>query len=54
MKNQESRHGTLYNPRTIKKIITNLRALFNWAIKEGYIDENLMIVKDIIKVDNKR
>jgi len=25
------------NPRTDKKIISNLRALFNWSIKEGYI-----------------
>ena len=31
LKKQKSKHGTLYNPRTIKKIITNLRALFNWA-----------------------
>ena len=26
------------NPRTVKKIISNLRAMFNWAIKEGYDD----------------
>ena len=39
------------NPRTVKKQISNLRALFNWAIKEGYVDKNPVIVRDIIKVD---
>jgi len=39
------------NPRTVKKIISNLRAMFNWAIKEGYIDKNPVIVADIIKTD---
>ena len=39
------------NPRTVKKIISNLRALFNWAIKEGYIDKNPVIVGEIIKTD---
>ena len=41
----------LLNPRTVKKQIANLRALFNWAIKEGYVDKNPVIVGDIIKVD---
>ncbi len=40
------------NPRTVKKQINNLRALFNWAIKEGYVDSNPVIVKEIIKTDN--
>lgn len=40
------------NPRTVKKQISILRALFNWAIKEGYVDKNSVIIKDIIKVDN--
>ncbi|QOY52617.1 tyrosine-type recombinase/integrase [Candidatus Sulfurimonas baltica] len=40
------------NPRTVKKQISNLRALFNWAIKEGYVDKNPVVIKDIIKVDN--
>jgi integrase len=48
---QISRHGTPNNPRTIKKVMDNLRALFNWAIKEGYLKTNPVIVKDIIKVD---
>ena len=39
------------NPRTVKKIISNLRAMFNWAIKEGYIDKNPVVVADIIKTD---
>jgi len=39
------------NPRTVKKIISNLRAMFNWAIKEGYVDKNPVIVADIIKTD---
>ena len=41
----------LLNPRTVKKQIANLRALFNWAIDEGYIDKNPVIVGDIIKTD---
>lgn len=40
------------NPRTVKKQISNLRALFNWAIREGYVDKNPVVIKDIIKVDN--
>lgn len=39
------------NPRTVKKIISNLRALFNWAIKEGYVDKNPVVVGEIIKTD---
>ncbi len=39
------------NPRTVKKQIANLRALYNWAIQEGYIDKNPVIVRDIIKTD---
>jgi len=39
------------NPRTVKKIISNLRAMFNWAIKEGYVDKNPVVVADIIKTD---
>ena len=39
------------NPRTVKKIISNFRAMFNWAIKEGYVDKNPVIVADIIKTD---
>jgi len=39
------------NPRTVKKIISNLRAIFNWAIKEGYLNRNPVIVGDIIKTD---
>lgn len=35
----------------MKKIIGYLRALFNWAIKQGYTDKNPVIIKDIIKVD---
>lgn len=46
-----SRQGTPLNPRTIKKVIGYLRALFNWAIKQGYLDKNPVIIKDIIKVD---
>jgi len=48
----KSRQGTLLNPRTVKKLISNLRALFNWAIKEGYVDNNPVVIKDVIKVDN--
>jgi integrase len=51
LKNTPSRHGTPLNPRTIKKVISELRALFNWAIKQAYIDKNPVIVKEIIKVD---
>jgi integrase len=51
LKETISRQGTPLNPRTVKKAITYLRALFNWAIKEGYVDKNPIIVKDIIKVD---
>ncbi|RXK03322.1 tyrosine-type recombinase/integrase [Halarcobacter bivalviorum] len=51
LKQTNSRQGTPLNPRTVKKVITYLRALFNWAIKESYIDKNPVIVKDIIKVD---
>lgn len=40
------------NPRTVKKQIANLRALFNWAIKEGYVDRNPVVIKDIIKTDD--
>ena len=39
------------NPRTVKKVIVNLRAMFNWAIGEGYIDKNPVVVGDIIKTD---
>ncbi len=39
------------NPRTVKKIISSLRALFNWAIKEGYVDKNTVVVAEIIKTD---
>lgn len=51
LKETISRQGTPLNPRTVKKAITYLRALFNWAIKQGYVDKNPVIVKDIIKVD---
>ena len=51
LKNTPSRQGTPLNPRTIKKVISELRALFNWAIKQAYIDINPVIVKEIIKVD---
>ena len=51
LKNTPSKHGTPLNPRTIKKVISELRALFNWAIKQAYIDKNPVIVKEIIKVD---
>jgi integrase len=51
LKNRLSRQGTPLNPRTIKKVISELRALFNWAIKQAYIDKNPVIVKEIIKVD---
>jgi integrase len=51
LKNTPSRQGTPLNPRTIKKVISELRALFNWAIKQAYIDKNPVIVKEIIKVD---
>lgn len=51
LKETDSRQGTPLNPRTVKKAITYLRALFNWAIKEGYVDKNPVVVKDIIKVD---
>jgi len=43
--------ATPLNPRTVRKIISNLRALFNWAIKEGYIDKNPAVVGEIIKTD---
>ena len=51
LKNTPARQGTPLNPRTIKKVISELRALFNWAIKQAYIDKNPVIVKEIIKVD---
>ena len=51
LKVTSSRQGTPLNPRTVKKVIGYLRALFNWAIKEGYIERNPVIIKDIIKVD---
>jgi integrase len=51
LKQTKSRHGTPLNPRTIKKTISYLRALFNWAIKESYVDKNPVTIKDIIKVD---
>jgi len=39
--------ASLLNPRIIKKIINNLRAIFNWAIK----DKNPVFIGDIIKTD---
>lgn len=51
LKQTSSRHGTVLNPRTVKKVIGYLRALFNWAIKQGYLDKNPVVIKDIIKVD---
>jgi integrase len=51
LKETPSKQGTPLNPRTIKKVIGTLRALFNWAIKEGYVNKNPIIIKDIIKVD---
>jgi integrase len=51
LKNTPSRQGTPLNPRTIKKVIGYIRALFNWAIKQGFIDKNPVVVKEIIKVD---
>lgn len=51
LKKTNSRQGTPLNPRTVKKIIGYLRALFNWAIKQGYIEKNPVVIKDIIKVD---
>lgn len=51
LKKTPARQGTPLNPRTVKKVIGYLRALFNWAIKEGYIDKNPVVIKDIIKVD---
>ena len=51
LKEKKSKIGTVFNPRTVKKTITNLRALFNWAIKQGYVERNPVIVKEIIKVD---
>ena len=48
---EAKKNATPLNPRTVKKQISNLRALFNWAIKEGYVDKNPVIVGDIIKVD---
>lgn len=51
LKKTPSRQGTPLNPRTVKKVIGYLRALFNWAIKQGYTDKNPVIIKDIIKVD---
>jgi len=41
----------LLNPRTIKKQMGILRALYNWAIKKGYTEKNPVIVGDIIKTD---
>lgn len=61
LKNKPARRGvqkeakadaTPLNPRTVKKLIASLRAMFNWAIKEGYVDKNPVIIKDIIKTDN--
>ncbi|MCK5293628.1 MAG: site-specific integrase [Arcobacteraceae bacterium] len=52
LKATNSRQGTLLNPRTVKKIISSIRALFNWAVKEGYVDKNPVVIKEIIKVDN--
>lgn len=51
LKKTNSRQGTPLNPRTVKKVIGYLRALFNWAIKQNYIDKNPVVIKDIIKVD---
>jgi integrase len=51
LKATPSRQGTPLNHRTIKKTISYLRALYNWAIKKGYVDKNPVIIKDIIKVD---
>ncbi|WP_419774659.1 site-specific integrase [Halarcobacter sp.] len=51
LKKTPSRQGTPFNPRTVKKVMGYLRALFNWAIKQGYTDKNPVIIKDIIKVD---
>jgi integrase len=51
LKKTPARQGTPFNPRTVKKVIGYLRALFNWAIKEGYLDKNPVVIKDIIKVD---
>lgn len=51
LKETNSRQGAPLNPRTVKKAITYLRALFNWAIKQGYVDKNPVVVKEIIKVD---
>lgn len=51
LKKTNSRQGTPLNPRTVKKVIGYLRALFNWAIKQGYVEKNPVIIKDIIKVD---
>jgi integrase len=51
LKKTNSRQGTPLNPRTVKKVIGYLRALFNWAIKQGYVDKNPIVIKDIIKVD---
>lgn len=51
LKETPSRQGTPLNPRTIKKVIGYLRALFNWAIKQDYIDKNPVVISEIIKVD---
>ncbi|MEA3383509.1 MAG: tyrosine-type recombinase/integrase, partial [Campylobacterota bacterium] len=51
LKKTNSRQGTPLNPRTVKKAITYLRAMFNWTIREEYVAKNPVIVKDIIKVD---
>ncbi len=51
LKKTNSRQGTVLNPRTVKKVIGYLRTLFNWAIKQGYVDKNPVVIKDIIKVD---
>jgi len=54
LKKTNSRQGTPLNPRTVKKVIGYLRALFNWAIKQGYVEKNPVIIKDIIKVDRNQ
>jgi integrase len=46
--------ATPLNPRTVKKLIASLRALFNWAIKEGYVDKNPVVMSDIIKTDKNK
>ncbi|MFK5936817.1 MAG: site-specific integrase [Sulfurimonas sp.] len=44
--------GGLLNPRTVKDIIENLRVIFNWAIEQGYVSKNPVIVKKIITTDD--